>query len=641
MYRKHHLIRPAALALSLVMLGGTLPAQAASDLSGHWAEETVNRWLDAGRISGYPDDTFRPNQSMTRAEFATLLASVLPDGEPAAQSPFADVTAGQWYYAPVMKLLGQGVVASDTQFRPGAYITRQDAMTMAARAFQIAGQSPVSEWGFTDASQVSDYAVSAVGGFIENAYISGYPDGTLRPLAQITRAECVQMLDGLDVVTLPGSLEDIMAQVYAGVDAELPAVSNLRITDDTAEYYLGLPNLNDVQEAVASEAQISAIAHSVCLVRAKDGVDVEALMETIRTSVNPNKWICVGVDPEDVVVVNQGNLILLAMDSELSQQFADSFLALDLDEAGTQPEEPETPDQPNPPSEEETPEDPDSSEDTQLTPDENGLLQVDGYYMDSIGELRPDSITRFADKVDSLAAEYLQDANGIYYAIVPSKSYFVNDRLATPFDYQTMDSLLQENIQSAQRIDLNGALELTDYCQTDPHWKQENLQGVLDRLGEAMGFTADLSTFTSHTVDNFTGQHGYGKDNFPSETIHYLTNAAIDAATVDNYQKPDVTTVYDPAALDSDSPYDLFLSGPTPLLTITNPLADNGKNLVIFRDSFACSLAPLLVEQYETITLVDIRYMTSSLLPEYIDFAGKDVLFLYNEQVINHSEMLR
>ena len=71
MYRKHHLIRPAALALSLVMLGGTLPAQAASDLSGHWAEETVNRWLDAGRISGYPDDTFRPNQSMTRAEFAT------------------------------------------------------------------------------------------------------------------------------------------------------------------------------------------------------------------------------------------------------------------------------------------------------------------------------------------------------------------------------------------------------------------------------------------------------------------------------------------------------------------------------------------------------------------------------------------
>ena len=76
-------------------------------------------------------------------------------------------------------------------------------------------------------------------------------------------------------------------------------------------------------------------------------------------------------------------------------------------------------------------------------------------------------------------------------------------------------------------------------------------------------------------------------------------------------------------------------------MTLENPNATSDKELVIFRDSYSCSLAPLLVEQYKTVTLVDLRYMMSSLLPQYVDFAGKDVLFLYNEQVVNHSEMLK
>lgn len=618
MQKKHRLLRPAALALSFALLGGALPAQAASDLSGHWAEASIQKWLDAGKISGYEDGTFQPDRAMTRAEFATLLASVLSESASTEEvQGFTDVTEGQWFYAPIMKLLRQGVVAQDTTFGPDDYITRQDVMTMAGRAFQITGFDDAALSGFTDADAVAAYAQSAVSGFVEKGYVSGYPDGTLRPLARITRAECVQMLDGLGIVHAAGSLEDVMERVYAGVTAEMPAVSNTRITADTAEYYLGLPNLDGVEEALASEAMMSSVAHSVCLVRVQDGADADALMETIRTSVNPYKWICVGVDPENVQAARQGNLILLAMTAE-SQQFVDSFLALDLEET--------TPDEP---------------EETKLAPDENGLIQAGGYYMDFIGELRPEAITRFADKVNSLADTYLTGAKGVYYAVVPSKAYFVNDRLETPFDYAAMEAALDAGITGAQKIDLDGALSLSDYCVTDPHWKQENLQEVLDRLGDALGFDADLSAFTAHPVENFTGQHGYGKEGFPSETISYLTSAATDAATVDNFQNKDVTTVYDLTALDTDTPYNLFLSGPSPLVTITNPAGPEGKDLVMFRDSFACSLAPLLVDQYRTITLVDIRYMASSLLPQYVDFAGKDVLFLYNEQVINHSEMLR
>lgn len=615
--KKRRFTAPAAVALSLALLSGTFSAYAASDISGHWAESSITKWLDAGKISGYEDGTFHPDQPMTRAEFATLLANVVTNepATPVEGQVFEDVAEGQWFYAPVMKLLGLGIVAEGTAFHPNDYITRQDMMTMASRAFHVVGYQEDTLDAFTDGAQVSEYAKTAVSGFVEEGYVSGYPDNTLRPLAQITRAECVQILDGLNLVHEAGSLEDIMERVYAGVEGDIPAVSNTRITDETAEYYLGLPNLQDVEEALGSDAMMSSVAHSVCLVRAKDGVDVEALMETIRTSVNPQKWICVSVDPEDVVVVNQGNLILLAMNPEYSQAIADSFLALDLSE--------ETP------------------EEEKLTPDANGLIEVDGYYMDFIGELRPDAIVRFADKVDSLSETYLQNASNIYYAVVPSKSYFVNDRLETPFDYEQMNQILDSNIESAKKIDLTGTLELTDYCKTDPHWKQENLQKVLDKLGESLGFSVDLNTFTVNTAENFTGQHGYNKENFPSEQISYLTNAAIDNAVVDNFQKPDFKKVYEVDALSTDTPYNLFLSGPTPLLTITNAEATSGKDLVIFRDSFACSLVPLLVEEYETITLVDIRYMTSTLLPQYVDFTGKDVLFLYNDQVINHSEMLR
>ena len=57
MQKKRRFTAPAALALSLALLG-TVPAYAATDISGHWAEATINKWLDAGSISGYEDGTF-------------------------------------------------------------------------------------------------------------------------------------------------------------------------------------------------------------------------------------------------------------------------------------------------------------------------------------------------------------------------------------------------------------------------------------------------------------------------------------------------------------------------------------------------------------------------------------------------------
>lgn len=614
--KKRHIKSVVAVLTVFALLFGSFSAfgASASDIGGHWAEDIIAKWIDAEKINGYPDGTFKPDNPVTRAEFVQILYNVLPDRAVAEETDhtFTDVSEGDWYYESVMALLQHGVVAEGETFEPESYITRQDAMTMIGRAFYVRSVDSTAVEGFADYSEISDYALDYVAGLVEQGLVGGYEDNTIRPLAQITRAESVKILDGLDLVHDKNSLEGIMEQIYAGIEEVPMMVSNIVITDENAEYYLGLKNLDGIEEALASETMIGSIAHSVCLVRASEGTDVEALKEEIRTSVNPRKWICVGVDRDEVIVENRDNLILMVIDQTNPQAYLDSFMALDL-----------------------------SEEEPVLVPDENDLLYTDGYYLDYIGELRPQSVENFANKVESLAAQYMQNSTGIYYAIAPSKNYFVNDRVQTPFDYDQMLSILSENITSAQYINLFDTLTLEDYYKTDPHWRQERLQKTVDRLGESLGFTTDLSTYQANTVEGFIGQHGHDKENFPSEDLVYLTNDAINNAVVDNMQEPDFKQVYNLDKLSSSSPYDVFLSGPTPLETITNNNAETDKELIIFRDSSTSSLAPLLIENYKTITLVDIRYMMSAMLGDYVNFDGKDVLFLYGEQVINFSEMLR
>ena len=612
MSKKTFLSRSAAIAMSAVLLSSSMSAYAVNDISNHWAKDYIEKFIDAGVINGYEDDTFRPNNNMTRAEFATVLSKLLDDPSVPTDHRYTDVPESAWYFDAVQKLCTLQIISEDEKFNPQNNITREQVMVMLARATRLTATDTSVVNKFSDANTISDYALDAVAAFVENSYTNGYQDGTIRPKNNITRAECVKLIDSLNLVPDANSLEGIMKSIYEGVELETPATAITTITADNVEYYLGLKTIDGIEEAIASEPMMSSSAHSVCLVRVKDGTDVTKMMNDIKENVNPQKWICVGVDPENVMVTNKGNLILLVMDNTNPQGIIDSFNALELD--GETEEKPE--------------------EDKPIV-NADGLIQYNDFYMDSMGTINTEYVTNFTNKVESVCKEYLSGASNIYYAVIPSKQYFINDKVENPFDYTSMMNIIRSGITSAKEIDLTGTLELDDYLKTDPHWKQEGLQGVLDALGETMGFTVDLSTFTKNSVPNFTGQHGYNKENFAHETMTYLTNEAIDNATVDNFQDKDFTKVYNTAKLETSTPYDMFLSGSTPLLTITNDSAKSDKELVMFRDSYACSLAPLLIENYKTITLVDLRYMASSLLPQYVDFTGKDVLFMYNDQIIN------
>lgn len=126
--------------------------------------------------------------------------------------------------------------------------------------------------------------------------------------------------------SVEGSLEEIMQRIYDGTNvAEWPQLGNIPLDQENAAYYLGTEVA--FTEGLASEALISAIPHSVCLIRVPEGTDVAGVKTAIRENVDPNKWICVGVSENDVVVDNIGSLVILIMSDE-SEALHDSFLAL-------------------------------------------------------------------------------------------------------------------------------------------------------------------------------------------------------------------------------------------------------------------------------------------------------------------------
>ena len=125
------------------------------------------------------------------------------------------------------------------------------------------------------------------------------------------------------------------------------------------------------------------------------------------------------------------------------------------------------------------------------------------------------------------------------------------------------------------------------------------------------------------------------------ESIHYLINDAIRDCTVYDYQNNRTGTVYDMERAMGKDPYEMFLSGSLSLITMENPYAQSGRELVLFRDSFGSSIAPLLLSGYSRITLVDIRYIQPDYLGQFIDFENCDVLFLYSSLVLNNSDTLK
>ncbi|NLJ95567.1 MAG: hypothetical protein GX321_00310 [Clostridiales bacterium] len=276
--------------------------------------------------------------------------------------------------------------------------------------------------------------------------------------------------------------------------------------------------------------------------------------------------------------------------------------------------------------------------------DNNDNYVIEGNISKIEYPLNEKAIVNAANKINEVYEKYLQGSN-VNYTIIPDKNYYLaTEHGYLAMDYEKLIKLMNDNIKDIKYIDIFPLLELEDYYKTDIHWKQERLEDVADFLLLNMG--NDISPKVEYSIKAlypfYGSYYGQAAMRLEADTLVYLTNEIIDKVRVYDHIDKTYSNVYMEDKFATIDSYDLFLSGAKSIITLDNPMASTNKELIIFRDSFGSSIAPLMIKNYAKITLIDLRYLSTDLLGNYMDFSKEqDVLFLYNTIILNNSYMLK
>ena len=219
---------------AVLVAGMSISASASfTDTDGHWAETAITKWSQEYSIlQGYDDGTFRPDQSITRGAYAGILDRFLKFQKMSEPEVFTDV-AGNFWEGSILKLHAAGVyLGNNGKALAGNTITRQQAVTMLARAFQI--ESVATELPYYDADLLAEYARGPVAEMTARGYITDSVDGAFRPMDPITRAEFLNILNNM-VAVMVGDGEYLQDDVEGSVlinAAEDAVLSDMKISGD-------------------------------------------------------------------------------------------------------------------------------------------------------------------------------------------------------------------------------------------------------------------------------------------------------------------------------------------------------------------------------------------------------------------------
>ena len=259
--------------------------------------------------------------------------------------------------------------------------------------------------------------------------------------------------------------------------------------------------------------------------------------------------------------------------------------------------------------------------------------------------------------IERVCNTYLNDMN-VYYSIIPDKTYFApQNNLHPRLDYDKLLDMLRKGITKAKYIDIFDTLELDDYYRTDTHWSQDKIYPTAKKLAKEMEMGEYLlgeSEYKKNSLSPFYGVYwGQVALGLKPDELHYLSSQYTENAKVSGVDPVilkenfgvEIDTderVYALDRFDGTDGYDVFLSGMQPIITVECENAKTDRELVIFRDSFGSSIAPLFTGAYSKITLVDLRYIPSMLIGEFVEFnPNQDALFLYSASMVNSSMLMK
>ncbi len=276
--------------------------------------------------------------------------------------------------------------------------------------------------------------------------------------------------------------------------------------------------------------------------------------------------------------------------------------------------------------------------------DNNDIYIYDDYIAKVEYPLNKDSVTSAGSKFRAIYDKYLADTDcNVYISVIPDKNIYLSEesgRLA--LDYKELVNILTAATPGMEYIDISDLLEYKDFYRTDTHWRQERIFDVAQRLAEKMGVTLDTVYGISNATEDFKGVY-MGQVSLPmeSDSMDYVYNPYFDDVVVYNGETDSEMEMYTEEKLTDRDPYEYFLGGSLSYITMTNPNAETDKELIIFRDSFGSAIAPYFTEAYAKVTVVDIRYLHSTMLRNFITYDDQDVLFLYSTLVLNNSETIK
>ncbi|MFP4977371.1 carbohydrate binding domain-containing protein [Paenibacillus sp. CN-4] len=206
-----------ALAVSIVTPAGAAAASTKTAQEGvnlkaftdvgeqHWAAQALKEWNANGVVTGYADGSFRPQAQITRAEFAVIINRLFGYRGRTETLP-QDVQANAWYRDDIAAAIAAGYLGldSDGRLEPSRPMTRGEVALALSKALKLDGEAGTGP-AFGDLGAVNGPEAKAIGVLAAKGYLRGYPDGTIRPEAPVTRAELVSIASrALPVVALAG-----------------------------------------------------------------------------------------------------------------------------------------------------------------------------------------------------------------------------------------------------------------------------------------------------------------------------------------------------------------------------------------------------------------------------------------------------
>ncbi len=244
------------------------------DVAGYWAEAWIQAVVGRRLLSGFPDGTFKPEASMTRAEYAAVIAKTfdLPRQRGTGTGVFSDVKAGFWAAAAIQKAANMGFISGfpDGTFRPGQNLTRVQALVSLVGGLGLKGGNPEVLGVYRDRAQIPSYATEAIATATQRQLVVNYPQpDALEPMRPITRAEVAALI--YQVLVVMGKV-GTLASPYL-VNPNTVASSFIDIQEHwAAEFIRRLASLNlitgFVDGSFKPDAMLNRAQYAALLVKA-------------------------------------------------------------------------------------------------------------------------------------------------------------------------------------------------------------------------------------------------------------------------------------------------------------------------------------------------------------------------------------